>query len=157
MANGKKQELLEQGVTLFGWNRVLPCAAVFSRNGICNTGKPCRLCFCDRSRHVPEGHNDTGNVYRNPLPERRSRNLDQQQEKTVRRSAGPARDALSPRPASADGGCQGCSANDGGRLPLSVLRVCDAKGRTRQVARLPVGSGGRDQGSPLIDGGGRLS
>jgi MarR-like DNA-binding transcriptional regulator SgrR of sgrS sRNA len=43
------------------------------------------------------------------------------EEKTVRRSAGPARDALGARPAGADVGRQGCGANDGRRVPLSVL------------------------------------
>ena len=68
--HGEKQKLLEQGAAVSGRDRVLPRSAVLPGNGIGDTGEPRRLCVCDRSRDVPEGGGDTGDVDRDPLPER---------------------------------------------------------------------------------------
>jgi len=58
--NGEEQKLLEQGVAVFGRDRVLPRFAIFSGNGVRDTGEPRGLCVCDRSGHVPEGGGDAG-------------------------------------------------------------------------------------------------
>ena len=96
-------------------------------------------------------------VDRQLQPERDPRDLYQQQEKTVRRSARAPRHAPRPRPAGPGRSRQGCRPDVVGSFIYPFSEYATPQGGARQTARLPVRSGSLDQGSPRSAGGRGLS